>query len=93
LFTSQVGFRNTTKLPIIDALLSYPNIHLNYLNITKYAENTPLEDWIQTDKLFRSKYVVSHTSDVVRFLSLFKFGGTHIDLGNKLITCRNFEYY
>ena len=81
MFTSQVGFRNTTRLPIIDALLSYPNVHLNYLNITKYAENTPLEDWIKTDTLFRSQYVISHTSDVARFLSLFKYGGTHIDLG------------
>jgi lactosylceramide 4-alpha-galactosyltransferase len=67
LFTSQVGFRNTTPLPLIDVLSSYKNIHFNYLNITKYAENTPLEDWIKTDELFRSKYLNSHTSDVLRF--------------------------
>ncbi|CAG9798768.1 unnamed protein product [Chironomus riparius] len=80
MFTSQVGFRNLSSLPIIDALLSYPNVHLNYLNITKYAENTPLEDWILTNKLFESQYLISHTSDVLRFLSLFKFGGTYLDL-------------
>lgn len=79
-FTSQVGFRNTSRLPIIDALLSYPNVHLNYLNLTKYAEDTPLEDWIKTNKLFKSEYLISHTSDVLRFLSLYKYGGTYLDL-------------
>lgn len=84
-FASQVGFRNTSKLPIIDALLSYPNVNLNFVNITKYAEKTPLEDWIKTDKLFRSKYVISHTSDVLRFLSMYKYGGTYLDLGKDLL--------
>ena len=91
IFTSQIGFRNTSRMPIIDALLSYPNIHLNYINLTRYAENTPLEDWIKTDKLFSSKYLVSHTSDVLRFLSLYKYGGTYLDLGKilflSLINC------
>lgn len=80
LFTSQVGFRNLTSLPIIDALLTYPNVHFNYLNLTQYAEQTPLADWIKTGKLFRSAYVNSHTSDVLRFLSLWKFTGTYLDL-------------
>lgn len=81
MFASQVGFRNTSKLPILDALLSYPNIHFNYLNITNYAQNTPLQDWIKTNKLFRSRYLISHTSDVLRFLTLYKYGGTYLDLG------------
>jgi lactosylceramide 4-alpha-galactosyltransferase len=62
LFTSQVGFRNRTPLPIIDALLSYPNVHFNYLNLTEYAEHTPLNKWMKTGELFRSQYVNSHTS-------------------------------
>lgn len=80
LFASQVGFRNKTRQPIIDALLSYSNINFNYLNITQYAYKTPLEDWIKTGELFRSSYVVSHTSDILRYLSLWKFGGTYLDL-------------
>lgn len=80
LFTSQVGFRNSSVLPLIDVLLSYPNVHLNYLNLTEYAKDTPLADWIKTGELFRSKFVNSHTSDVLRYLSLFKFGGTYLDL-------------
>ncbi|CAH1710687.1 unnamed protein product [Chironomus riparius] len=80
LFTSQVGFRNTTNLRLIDALSSYPNIHFNFLNLTKYAQNTPLENWIKNGELFRSNFVNSHTSDVLRYLSLWKYGGTYLDL-------------
>jgi len=80
LFTSQVGFRNSTHLPLIDALLSYPNVHFNYLNLTQYAEHTPLGRWIKTGELYRSAYVNSHTSDILRYLSLWKYGGTYLDL-------------
>lgn len=81
LFTSQVGFRNQTPLPIIDALLSYPNINFNYLNLTEYAEHTPLSKWMKQGELFRSSYVNSHTSDILRYLSLWKYSGTYLDLG------------
>ena len=92
LFTSDVGFRNTSKLPIVDALLSYPNVHINHLNLTKYARNTPLEDWIKNDKLFRSHYVVIHTSDVLRLLSLYKYGGTYLDMGKNIIAMTSIPY-
>lgn len=80
LFTSQVGFRNTTPLPLIDALLSYPNVHFNYLNLTQYAEHTPLGKWMLRGDLFRSSFVNSHTSDILRYLSLWKYSGTYLDL-------------
>lgn len=80
LFTSQVGFRNKTALPIIDALLTYKNIHFNYLNLTSYASHTPLEKWMKSGELFRSMYVNSHTSDILRYLSLWKYSGTYLDL-------------
>ena len=80
LFTSQVGFRNQTSLPIMDALLSYPNININYLNLTQYAEHTPLSKWMKTGELYRSTYMNSHTSDVLRYLSLWKYSGTYLDL-------------
>ena len=80
LFTSQVGFRNNSPLPIIDALLSYRNVHFNYLNLTQYAEQTPLEKWMKTGELFRSQFVNSNTSDILRYLSLWKYSGTYLDL-------------
>ena len=80
LFASPVGFRNKSTLPIIDALLQYPNVHLRFLNITTYAEQTPLSEWMKSGEIFRSSYMNSHLSDILRYLSLWKYGGTYLDL-------------
>ena len=80
IFSKKVGYFNDSKIPEVDALLSYKNIHINYVDIYEYAENTPLETWMQNGILFNSSYVVTHTSDILRFLSLWRYTGTYIDL-------------
>lgn len=50
------------------------------INLWTYAANTPIEDWFSTDELFTSQYLNSHISDFLRYLSLYKFGGTYLDL-------------
>lgn len=84
-YTSQVGFRNTTPLPLIDALLSYPNIHFNYLSLDQYTEETPLAEWMKSGELFRSTFVIAHTADMLRYLTLWKFGGTYLDLDTVML--------
>lgn len=80
LFTSNVGFRFGLKSPIVHALEKYRNIHLRNLNLETYATDTPMEDWWHTDQLFLSKYLISHTSDFLRYTSMFRFGGIYLDL-------------
>lgn len=80
LFAAPVGFRNKTALPLLDALLAYPNVHLRFVNLTTYAHDTPLRDWMQSGEIFRSKYMNSHLSDIMRYLTLYKYGGTYLDL-------------
>jgi lactosylceramide 4-alpha-galactosyltransferase len=80
LYAVDVGYRNTTPLPLIDAITTYANVNLKYVNITEYTQDTPLEKWILRRKLFESIYLNSHFSDVMRYLSLFKFGGTYLDM-------------
>ncbi|XP_058824632.1 lactosylceramide 4-alpha-galactosyltransferase [Topomyia yanbarensis] len=80
LFAAPVGFRNKSSLPLMDALLSYPNVELRFVNLTTYAQDTPLKDWMQSGEIFRSKYMNSHLSDVMRYLTLYKYGGTYLDL-------------
>lgn len=66
--------------PIISALQAYPNIHLRNVNLAAYSAKTPAELWFQTSQLFLSKYLNSHTSDFLRYNSMYKFGGIHLDL-------------
>lgn len=80
LFLSENGFPNARRTPLINALLEYKNIQINYLNITQYTEGTPLEQLIKRGELTRSKYQIEHTSDVLRVLTLWKYGGTYLDL-------------
>lgn len=41
--------------PVIEAILSYPNVHLRNLNIWSYAAGTPMYQWLKDGKLFRSR--------------------------------------
>lgn len=50
------------------------------INLSTYASDTPLADWLSSEKLFMSQYLNSHVSDFLRYLSLYKFGGTYMDL-------------
>lgn len=82
LSASPVGLSNDTNAipPIISALLSYPNLHFRNINLWTYSANTPLEDWFLSDELFTSQYLNSHISDFLRYVTLYKFGGTYLDL-------------
>lgn len=50
------------------------------LNIFTYGIGTPAENWIKYDKLFYSKWLNSHTSDFLRYLTMYKYGGVYLDL-------------
>lgn len=80
LFTANVGFSANFQSPIIDALLSYPNVYLRNVDLTTYAADTLMEQWFHSDQLFLSKYLNSHTSDFLRYTSMFRFGGIYLDL-------------
>ncbi|XP_062552069.1 lactosylceramide 4-alpha-galactosyltransferase-like [Armigeres subalbatus] len=60
-------------------LLIYPNIHMRRLNLSTFAIGTPLEKFFQDGRLKNSTHIVEHTSDVLRMLTLYKYGGTYLD--------------
>lgn len=81
LFTSLVGFdKHVEHSPIMKALEAYPNINLRNLNIWKYPEGTPAEEWIKQPDLLESRFLFEHIADFLRLVSLYKFGGTYFDM-------------
>lgn len=96
IFTANVGFPDGIKSPIIRALEAYRNIHFRNVDLATYAADTPMDKWFQTQELFLSKYLVSHTSDFLRYTSMYKFGGIYLDLdvvvqkSFNMISSRNF---
>ncbi|KAL7048823.1 hypothetical protein ACKWTF_003499 [Chironomus riparius] len=61
------------------ALLSYPNVNIVMAKLRSFAAQTPAGKFILTGGLRYSKYPVVHTSDVFRFLLLWKYSGTYMD--------------
>lgn len=61
-------------------LLKYENFFIRNLNIKRFVKDTLAEDWYKTLKLYSSTYIYSHLSDFLRYLTLYKYGGTYLDL-------------
>jgi lactosylceramide 4-alpha-galactosyltransferase len=55
------------------------NLQVKYLNVDSFVEGTPLERLWKNDVILSSRHLVSHLSDVLRFLILRRFGGTYLD--------------
>lgn len=82
LFASPVGIESNESLlhENIAILRKYPNIHLMNVNLWRYAVDTPLEEWINSAMLFQSDFIYWHLSDVLRFITLYRYGGFYVDL-------------
>ncbi|KAH0955741.1 hypothetical protein HN011_002980 [Eciton burchellii] len=79
LFVSKSEFSNSTQ-EIIKQLLNYRNIRIRHIYPEKYVKDTPLETWYASGALKKSRWPVSHMSDLLRYLTLWKYGGIYIDL-------------
>lgn len=69
---------NRSKMTKI--LQSYHNIHFKYFNIFDYAKGTIMEDFMSTRIWEESEFQQEHLSDILRSLTLNKYGGLYLDL-------------
>lgn len=80
LFTSPGTFAKGDDNHIIDALRKYENVKLLHVNFTRYVEGTKVQLLYENGQLPYSNYARSHASDVLRYLTLHKYGGIYLDL-------------
>lgn len=80
IFLTPTHFVNLKNSTFVEILRQHRNVKLRFVNIKDFTKHTPLERWIQSDELSNSKYVVSHTSDVLRYLLLYKYSGLYLDM-------------
>lgn len=82
LFLSPISLNSVfyTHNPVIRALFNYSNIRFKHVNFENYVKGTPLERWYRTGALKKSLWPTSHASDVMRYLTLWKYSGTYLDL-------------
>jgi lactosylceramide 4-alpha-galactosyltransferase len=48
--------------------------------MTRYFSKTPLEKWDFGAAMASSSWPTEHSSDILRLLTLWKYGGTYLDL-------------
>ena len=64
----------------VKQMLSYPNIRIWKLVFSDYINGTPLDTWDFMGKFRSSNWPVAHASDILRFITLWKYGGTYVDM-------------
>lgn len=81
LYTCHLGNDYFTKSSgIVQLLLSYKNVHLVRLNMTDLVSGSIVEKLYFGGGLKKSSYPVEHVSDLMRLVTLWRFGGTYLDL-------------
>ena len=67
----------TVDWPI--ALNAYKNVIFKRVSVDRFIESSPLKDLWTSECVQKSDFLTSHLSDVLRYLVLFKYGGTYLD--------------
>lgn len=65
LFSYEVEDAGTPN-PVVEAVRTYDNVHLNSFDIKIYSEKTPLEEFFKSDKMKESTHLTEHLADVLR---------------------------
>jgi lactosylceramide 4-alpha-galactosyltransferase len=80
LYSCPVHGRLEDSSEYVQTIFTYPNVHLWRLETKTHFSNTPLETWNFKAAIMNSLWAKEHASDVVRFLTLWKYGGTYLDM-------------
>jgi lactosylceramide 4-alpha-galactosyltransferase len=80
LYSCSVNGGITASRRYVKVLFRYPNVKIWQLDIPQFLAGTVLQEWDFKGHLEESKWPVEHSSDVLRYVSLFKYGGTYLDL-------------
>lgn len=70
---------NISSDPFIPSLLQFCNIRMRHVNLDTFAVGSPVEKLFADGALGKSSFIVEHTADVLRLLTLYKYGGTYLD--------------
>lgn len=79
LFAGPVSI-HTQNGSTIGVLQKFNNINFYRIHVADYGKGTPLEDILSSNLLNSSRWSVMHSADVLRYLTLYKWGGVYLDL-------------
>jgi hypothetical protein len=80
LYSCPIHDRLEDSSEYVQTMFTYPNVNLWKLETERHFSKTPLEKWNFKAAIMSSRWPKEHASDVLRFLSLWKYGGTYLDM-------------
>ncbi|VVC86591.1 unnamed protein product [Leptidea sinapis] len=69
----------------ISFLHKFTNIHFGRILILSYSEGTPLESLVKKGLLNNTFWGIENTSNVLRFLTLYKWSGVYLDFDTVVV--------
>lgn len=82
LFLAPVRSLNTRSFR---ALKRYDRVKFARINLIEFANNTPIQSLVSSGAFNRTKWRISHTSDALRYLTMYKWGGIYLDLDTVVV--------
>lgn len=64
----------------VQALLHYDNIKIKMITVEEYVKETIVESFIESGSFSKTNYLTAHLSDVLRLVTMWKYGGIYLDL-------------
>ncbi|KAL5283504.1 hypothetical protein ACFFRR_006026 [Megaselia abdita] len=80
IFSSPAYIQEDDPDSVVQSILEYENVHLRYSDPWVFTKFTPAEEFFNKGDIFKSPFYLAHMSDLLRILSLWKWGGIYIDL-------------
>ncbi|KAL5284220.1 hypothetical protein ACFFRR_006475 [Megaselia abdita] len=79
-FSSPSYLQDELPYGVLQSILRYKNVFLRYSNPWRFTKGTPAEQFFKKGEIFKSKYFAAHMSDLLRIITLWRWGGTYMDL-------------
>ena len=64
---------------LLELMKIHSNLHILHIDFESFILDSPMESLWRKGQVQDSQYIVSHMSDILRFLILYRFGGTYLD--------------
>lgn len=77
-FIDVMGYDHTIS-HLFNKLNVLPNVQIRSISLDELSKDTNLHNWVQAKHYEKSKYLVSHVSDLCRVLVMYKYAGTYMD--------------
>lgn len=59
---------------------TYPNVRFRHIDLKAYTHDTPFDEFVRSGVMEKGRWPVEQYSDMLRILTLWKFGGIYMDL-------------